>query len=91
MSMYMASKKTMEINPFHPIVKSLREKADVDASEWLHNRCACSITSNVHRMAYALLSNTVIHNSDVDFDLFLLLHCSRSTYLPTYLSQATAP
>jgi molecular chaperone HtpG len=33
MSQYMASKKTMEINPFHPIVKALREKAAADAGD----------------------------------------------------------
>merc|ERR1719276_684593 len=32
-SSYMASKKTMEINPLHPIVKSLVEKADADKSD----------------------------------------------------------
>jgi molecular chaperone HtpG len=33
MSMYMASKKTMEINPLHPIVTALRDKAEVDRSD----------------------------------------------------------
>lgn len=33
MGMYMASKKTMEVNPFHPIITSLREKAEVDRSD----------------------------------------------------------
>ncbi|GLE01212.1 hypothetical protein PINS_up010042 [Pythium insidiosum] len=32
-SAYMTSKKTMEINPLHPIIKSLREKADADKSD----------------------------------------------------------
>lgn len=30
---YMSSKKTMEINAFHPIVQSLREKAEADKSD----------------------------------------------------------
>jgi molecular chaperone HtpG len=30
---YMSSKKTMEINPLHAIIKSLREKADADKSD----------------------------------------------------------
>merc|ERR1711871_445054 len=33
MSSYMGSKKTMEINPFHPIVVSLREKAAADKGD----------------------------------------------------------
>lgn len=33
MSMYMASKKTMEVNPTHPIVEALREKADKDKTD----------------------------------------------------------
>jgi molecular chaperone HtpG len=33
MSTYMASKKTMEINPLHPIIVALREKADADRSD----------------------------------------------------------
>merc|ERR1712176_825498 len=32
-STYMVSKKTMEMNPGHPIVKELRKKFDVDASD----------------------------------------------------------
>ncbi|KAF4315570.1 hypothetical protein BBO99_00009166 [Phytophthora kernoviae] len=32
-SAYMSSKKTMEINPLHPIIKSLREKAEADKSD----------------------------------------------------------
>jgi len=30
---YMASKKTMELNPYHAIVKSLKSKADADSSD----------------------------------------------------------
>jgi len=33
MSSYMASKKTMEVNPTHPIVEKLREKADHDKGD----------------------------------------------------------
>lgn len=33
MSMYMASKKTMEINPLHPMIMSLAAKADADKSD----------------------------------------------------------
>lgn len=33
MSMYMASKKTMEVNPMHKIIVGLREKADADRAD----------------------------------------------------------
>eukprot|EP00929_Paragymnodinium_shiwhaense_P034630 TRINITY_DN18813_c0_g1_i1.p1 TRINITY_DN18813_c0_g1~~TRINITY_DN18813_c0_g1_i1.p1 ORF type:complete len:741 (+),score=298.40 TRINITY_DN18813_c0_g1_i1:95-2224(+) len=33
MSAYMSSKKTMEINPVHPIVEALREKAEADKGD----------------------------------------------------------
>jgi len=33
MSGYMSSKKTMEVNPSHPIVKSLREKSEADKQD----------------------------------------------------------
>jgi len=33
MSMYMASKKTMELNPAHPIVQSLKAKVEADKSD----------------------------------------------------------
>merc|ERR1719219_2884486 len=33
MSTYMAAKKTMELNPHHPIVKSLKDKFDADATD----------------------------------------------------------
>jgi molecular chaperone HtpG len=33
MATYMTSKKTLEINPFHPIVNELRKKADVDKND----------------------------------------------------------
>jgi molecular chaperone HtpG len=33
MSTYMASKKTLEINPDHPIIQSLRNKADAEKSD----------------------------------------------------------
>jgi len=32
-SQYMSSKKTMEINPMHPIISSLREKAEADKGD----------------------------------------------------------
>merc|ERR1712196_167529 len=32
-SAYMSSKKTMEINPINPIIKSLRDKAEADQSD----------------------------------------------------------
>ena len=32
-SSYMMSKKTMEINPYHPIVRTLKEKADADTGD----------------------------------------------------------
>jgi len=33
MSMYMASKKTMELNPNHPIIQLLKEKIDADKND----------------------------------------------------------
>jgi molecular chaperone HtpG len=33
MSMYMTSKKTMEVNPYHAIIASLREKAEADKGD----------------------------------------------------------
>ncbi|WP_198434020.1 hypothetical protein, partial [Virgibacillus salexigens] len=30
---YMAAKKTLEINPFNPIIQALRQKADADQSD----------------------------------------------------------
>merc|ERR1712045_127882 len=32
-SMYMSSKKTMEVNPTHPIITALVKKADADSSD----------------------------------------------------------
>ena len=33
MSLYMSSKKTMEVNPTHPIIQALREKAEADKTD----------------------------------------------------------
>merc|ERR1712134_234406 len=33
MSQYMSAKKTMEMNPGHPIVKALKEKFDADSAD----------------------------------------------------------